>query len=110
MKSCTNNVQTTKAVVTTPVSRRLKLIRRARQHRDCEVPPQTSDEAQVQRATAPQPAPSAQLGADGPPDHTVATTSPLAAPLPERALRRPYSRQEPSALIALARICAGGRL
>src|SRR6476661_10202526 len=40
----------------------------------------------------------------------MAATCPHPAPLPGHALRRSYSRQEPSAVVPLAGICAGGRL
>src|SRR5271166_144039 len=39
----------------------------------------------------------------------VAAPCPRGASLPPGAVRRPYPRQEPSALAALAGICAGGR-
>ena len=39
----------------------------------------------------------------------VAAPGPDHAPLAERAVRRPHPRQEPSAVIPLAGICAGGR-
>ena len=65
--------------------------------------------ALVQGAAAPQPAHPTELEPDGPPDHEVAATRPRAAPLSRRAIRRQNPRQEPSAVIPHAGICAGGR-
>ena len=50
-----------------------------------------------------------ELEADGPSHHEVATTRPRAASLSRRAIRRQNPRQEPSAVIPHAGICAGGR-
>lgn len=47
-----------------------------------------------------------QLGADAPPRNPMATTRPHHAPLPRSALRRSYPRQEPSAVVPHAGICA----
>ena len=50
-----------------------------------------------------------QLGSDEALRQAVATTRPPDAPIPDRALQRSHSRQEPSALAVHAGICAGGR-
>ncbi len=63
----------------------------------------------AQGAAAPQPAHTPQLDTDGPHHQTMATTRPTTASLPRRALRRQNPRQEPSAVIPHAGICAGGR-
>jgi hypothetical protein len=52
---------------------------------------------------------STRCACDGPPHHEVAATRPRAAPLSRRAIRRQNLRQEPSAVIPHAGICAGGR-
>jgi len=65
--------------------------------------------ALVQGATAPQPTYPAQLDADEPPSEPMAPTRPRKTPLPQCALRRHHPRQEPSAVIPHAGICAGGR-
>jgi hypothetical protein len=63
--------------------------------------------ALVQGAAAPQPAHPPQLDTDGPHHETMVTTRPPTASLPRRALRRQNPRQEPSAVIPHAGICAG---
>src|SRR5439155_26945795 len=60
-------------------------------------------------AAAPQPAQTDQLGTDGQDLTAVASTSPRDASLPGGALRRQDLRQEPSAVVPHAGICAGGR-
>ena len=50
-----------------------------------------------------------ELETAGPPHHEVAATRPCVAPLSRRAIRRQNPRQEPSAVIPHAGICAGGR-
>jgi hypothetical protein len=50
-----------------------------------------------------------ELGTHGPPRHPVAAASPDHASMAKRAIRRPHPRQEPSAVVPLAGICAGGR-
>ena len=86
-----------------------RLLRRARQHRRRGGLPHAGDPALVQGAPAPQPAHPGQLEADEPLRQAVDTPGPCAASLPERALRRSHPRQEPSAVVAHAGICAGGR-
>ena len=86
-----------------------RLLRRARQHRRRGGLPQPGDAALVQGAAAPQPAHPPHLEADGPPRHPMAATCPHPASLPTRALRRQHPRQEPSAVVPHAGICAGGR-
>jgi hypothetical protein len=63
----------------------------------------------VQDATTSKPAQSSQLGQDEPPSDSMVTACSHDAPLTERALQRHYSRQEPSAVVPHAGICAGGR-
>ena len=64
----------------------------------------------VQGATASKPAHESELGADGPPLNPMAPTRPHHASLARHAVRRQNPRQEPSAVILHAGICAGGRL
>ena len=71
--------------------------------------PRPGDPALVQGASAPQPAHPPHLGPDAPPRASMAPARPHPAPLTRRALRRPHPRQEPSAVVPLAGICAGGR-
>ena len=71
--------------------------------------PQPGDTALVSGATAPQPAHAPDVGADGPPRARWLPPARILHPWPERAIRRPHPRQEPSALAAHAGICAGGR-
>ena len=84
-----------------------RLLRRARQQRRHRGLPQPSDAALVQGASAPQPAHPPHLEADVPPRRPLAATRPHPASLPTRALRRPHPRQEPSAVVPHAGICAG---
>ena len=65
------------------------------------------DPALAPGATAPQPADPPELGTHGPPRHPVAAPGPDHASMAERAVRRSYPRQEPSAVIPLAGICGG---
>ncbi len=60
-------------------------------------------------AAAPQPAHKGELDAHATHPRPMAATPETDAPLPQRALRRPHPRQEPSALTGHAGICAGGR-
>ena len=87
-----------------------RLLRRARQHRCGRNLPHPGRAALVQGAAAPQPAHTPELGTDGPHHTTMATTRPPTPPFPDNALRRQNPRQEPSAVIPHAGICAGGRL
>jgi hypothetical protein len=80
-----------------------------RQHRRSGSLPYPGNAALVQGATAPQPAQAPELGADEPPRDTMATARPIPASLPRRTVQRHYPRQEPSAVVPLAGICAGGR-
>jgi RNA-directed DNA polymerase len=86
-----------------------RLLRRARQHRCGRDLPHPGRAALVSGAAAPQPAHTPELDTDGPHHETMATTRPRTAPLTLRALRRQNPRQEPSAVIPHAGICAGGR-
>ena len=86
-----------------------RLLRRARQHRRGGGLPHPGDAALVQGAAAPQPAHPPELGTDEPLRDSMATTRPRDASFPGRALRRQNPRQEPSAVIPHAGICAGGR-
>ena len=63
----------------------------------------------VQSASAPKPASPPGLAANEPPQAAMATARPDPAPLPRSAFRRHYPRQEPSAVVPHAGICAGGR-
>jgi hypothetical protein len=63
----------------------------------------------VQGAAASKPAQPSQLGQDEPPGDSMATACSHNASLTECALQRYYSRQEPSAVVPHAGICAGGR-
>jgi Reverse transcriptase (RNA-dependent DNA polymerase) len=67
------------------------------------------DTALDQRAPAPQPSPRPHLGTDATPDTSLAPIHPHPARTTRSALRRPHPRQEPSAVVPLAGICAGGR-
>ena len=87
-----------------------RLLRRARQHRRGGGIPDSAHPALVQGASASQPAHPGQLGTDEPTRATVAPACPRQAPLPGCALRRQNLRQEPSAVVPHAGICAGGRL
>ena len=69
--------------------------------------PKPGDAALVQGAPQPQPAHPPHLEADVPPRRPLAATRPHPASLPTRALRRPHPRQEPSAVVPHAGICAG---
>jgi hypothetical protein len=86
-----------------------RLLRRARQHQSGKGVPGPSDPALVQGATAPQPAPPPELGAHEPTGRPMAPARPHHAPMALYALRRQDLRQEPSAVVPLAGICAGGR-
>jgi hypothetical protein len=69
--------------------------------------PDPGDPALAPGATAPQPADPPELGTPGPPRRPVATPGLDHASMAEHAVRRSYPRQEPSAVIPLAGICAG---
>ena len=85
------------------------LLRRARQHPGRQVLPETGDPALVRGSAEPQPAPPPELEPDEPSRDAVDPASPHPASLPRRPLRRSHPRQEPSAVVPLAGICAGGR-
>ena len=85
------------------------LLHRTRQRPGGSILPETGDPALARGVTQPQPASPPELGPDEPPGDTMATTRLRPAPLPRRTLRRSHPRQEPSALVAHAGICAGGR-
>ncbi len=84
-----------------------QLLRRARQHGRGRVLPHPGDTALVQGASPTKPAHATGLGAHGAPCRPMATTRPPTPPDAERALRRQNPRQEPSAVIPHAGICAG---
>ena len=86
-----------------------RLLRRPRQHRRDRGLPHPGDPALVQGAAASQPAHTAHLDADEPHRDSMATTRPPEASVPRHAVRRQNPRQEPSAVIPHAGICAGGR-
>lgn len=87
----------------------LRLLRRARQQRPHQRVLQPTHPTPVPGATAPQPAHAAELDPHETARQTMAPTPAPHAPLPRRALRRRDPRQEPSAVVPLAGICAGGR-
>jgi hypothetical protein len=84
-----------------------RLLRRARQHRGNRGLSQPGDATLVQGASAPQPAHPPQLEAHVPSRNPVAAACPRVASLLLCALRRPHPRQEPSAVVPHAGICAG---
>ena len=65
-------------------------------------------EAVVQDAVTPKPEKANQLETNVPGIKTVATEPPYLSGLPFEAVARHYLRQEPSAVVPLAGICAGG--
>ena len=71
--------------------------------------PVPGDRALAQAATAPQPAGPVELGPDETDRESMATATTRDASLPGGALRRQNLRQEPSAVVPHAGICAGGR-
>ena len=87
----------------------LQLLRRARQHRLDHSLPRPGPAALDRGASAPKPTPPHDLGTLQPDRKGVATPGPHRASLPQRELRRQDPRQEPSAVVPLAGICAGGR-
>ena len=86
-----------------------RLLRRSRQQPSGPGLSDSGDPALVRSPTRTQPAPPPELGPDEPPGHSMASTCPHRAPVPRGPLLRHHLRQEPSALAALAGICAGGR-
>jgi hypothetical protein len=86
-----------------------RLLRRAWQHRRGSGLPYPGDTALVQGVTASKPAQPSQLDPDEPLRGALATACPCAASLPKHAFRRHHPRQEPSAVVPHAGICAGGR-
>src|SRR5512132_615988 len=90
-------------------ARPLRLLRRARQLRRGKRSPVPGDQALAQAATPPQPAGPVELGPDETDREPMATKTTRDASLPGGALRRQNLRQEPSAVVPHAGICAGGR-
>src|SRR6187549_133175 len=90
-------------------ARPLRLLRRARQLRRGKRSPVPGDQALAQAATPPQPAGPVELGPDDTDRESMATATTRDASLPGGALRRQNLRQEPSAVVPHAGICAGGR-
>src|ERR1019366_5077239 len=86
-----------------------RLLRGTRQQPCCQSIPDPGDPALVQGTPPSQSAPPSELGTDEPPFKAVAPACPGAVSLPGSALRRSHLRQEPSAVVPLAGICAGGR-
>jgi hypothetical protein len=82
-----------------------RLLRRPRQRRRGRGLPHPGDPALVQGAAAH----TAHLDADEPHRDSMATTRPPEASVPRHAVGRQNPRQEPSAVIPHAGICAGGR-
>ena len=89
-------------------ARALQLLRSARQQTGAQHVPEQDRVALVSGASAPQPAIPHDLGAHVAPRCPMATPAPHPTPLARRTLRRQNPREEPSALDALAGICAGG--
>ena len=87
----------------------LRPLRRARQQRCNQSIPHPGGQALVPGAATSQPAHPPELETHGPPRHPVAAPGPDQASMAERAIRRPHPRREPSAVVPLAGICAGGR-
>src|SRR5436190_9695356 len=87
----------------------LHLLCRARQPQSGLNVPGSGHPALAEGAPAPQSAPPPELGADEPPGGPMAPTGPNPASLPGGTLCRSNLRQEPSAGIPHAGICAGGR-
>src|SRR6266516_2934337 len=87
----------------------LHLLRRARQPQGGLNVPDSGHPALAEGAPAPQSAPPPELGTDEPPGGPMAPTGPNPASLPGGTLCRSNLRQEPSAGIPHAGICAGGR-
>ena len=86
-----------------------RLLRRARQQPGHQRLPPPGRPAVAPRLAASQPAPPPDLEADGTPPRSMDTALPHLASLPGGALRRSHPRQEPSAVVPHAGICAGGR-
>jgi hypothetical protein len=97
------------AVVGERGARTSRLLLRAWQPPGSQRLPNPGQPALATGASASQPASSPELGSDSPPDHSVAAACPNTASLSRGALRRSYPRQEPSAVVPHAGICAGGR-
>ena len=79
------------------------------QHRRSSYISDPGDQVLVQGASASEPASPPQLDPDEPSGNPVVTACPCEASFPKCTLRRSYSRQEPSAVVPHAGICAGGR-
>jgi hypothetical protein len=90
-------------------ARTSRLLRGARQQPGHQRLPPSRRTALVTSAATPQPAPPSHLEADGTPHCSMASPCPHPASLPRGALRRSNPRQEPSAVVPHAGICAGGR-
>ncbi len=90
-------------------ARTSRVLRRARQLPGRRPIPHPGRLALAARASASWPAAPLELGADETPHRSVAPACSHPASLSRDALRRSYSRQEPSAVVPHAGICAGGR-
>ena len=90
-------------------SRARQLLRRAGQSAGALRVPLRGSAALVHGASASQPAHTTDLGADATPARSMASVPPNHASLARRQLRRSHPREEPSAVVPLAGICAGGR-
>ena len=85
-----------------------ELLRSARQQPGHRCLPPTARTAVVLGAPASEPASPGDVGADAASHRPVAPARPHPAPLSRGALRRSHPRQEPSAVVPHAGICAGG--
>jgi group II intron reverse transcriptase/maturase len=89
-------------------ARALRLLRGARQHRGAPRLPRRAHPALAAVASAAQSTQPVDLGADGAPGRPMATSTADSASLARAAVRRYHPRQEPSAVVPHAGICAGG--
>jgi group II intron reverse transcriptase/maturase len=89
-------------------TRLLGLPCRADQHSRYACLSRAGDAALVSLPPPPKPTHATDLGADDQPGRALAAPSPHSSSMARTTLRRQNPRQEPSALVALAGICAGG--
>jgi group II intron reverse transcriptase/maturase len=89
-------------------ARALSVLRGARQHRGAARLPRRARPALAAVASAAQPTQQDDLGADAATRGPMATSTPDSASLARAAIRRHHPRQEPSAVVPHAGICAGG--
>jgi group II intron reverse transcriptase/maturase len=98
-----------RGVATCGRGRLLPLSRGADQHRRPDDVPQAGYTSLASHAETAQPEDTPDLGAHGRDRYTLAAAREDHTPMARNAFRRQNPRQEPSALAALAGICAGGR-